>query len=114
MAALLYDSFLVFAIWMLIGYLIQLFPGVNARILMVVSYKSICGLPSIFANVFSACLLLLVLAKKRANSWYVSLRLRLKSESDYLTVRQVFRWLMAWPSFLLLESAIFGTILIKW
>ena len=34
MAALLYDSFLVFAIWMLIGYLIQLFPGVeNARII---------------------------------------------------------------------------------
>ncbi len=105
MAALLYDSFLVFAIWMLLGYLLQLFPGVeNARI---INGQLVTNL---YVDYFLFSLMFLSAAAFYCWFWLKSgqtlgmlaWRLRLKSISNYdLTLRQVFiRWLMAWPSFL--------------
>ncbi len=105
MAALLYDSFLVFAIWMLLGYLLQLFPGIeNARVIN----GQLVTNPYVDYFLF----LLMFLSAAAFYCWFwlksgqtlgmLAWRLRLKSKSNYdLTLRQVFiRWLMAWPSFL--------------
>ena len=104
-AALLYDCFLVFAIWMLIGYLLQLFPGVeNARVIngqlvtnLYVDYF-LFGLMFFSAAAFYCWFWL----KSGQTLGMLAWRLRLKSENkDDLTLRQVsIRWLMAWPSFL--------------
>ena len=106
MAALLYDSFLVFAIWMLIGYLIQLFPGVeNARIINGQLVTNLYVDYLLFSLMFfsAAAFYCWFWLKSGQTLGMLAWRLRLKSESDdYLTLRQVFiRWLTAWPSFLL-------------
>jgi len=106
MAALLYDSFLVFAIWMLIGYLIQLFPGVeNAKIINGHLVTNLYVDYLLFSLMFfsAAAFYCWFWLRSGQTLGMLAWRLRLKSESDdYLTVKQVFiRWLMAWPSFLL-------------
>ena len=106
MAALLYDSFLVFAIWMLIGYLIQLFPGVeNAKIINGHLVTNLYVDYLLFSLMFfsAAAFYCWFWLKSGQTLGMLAWRLRLKSESDdCLTVKQVFiRWLMAWPSFLL-------------
>ena len=106
MAALLYDSFLVFAIWMLIGYLIQLFPGVeNARIINGQLVTNLYVDYLLFSLMFfsAAAFYCWFWLKSGQTLGMLAWRLRLKSESDAdLTLRQVFiRWLTSWPSFLL-------------
>ena len=105
MAALLYDSFLVFAIWMLIGYLLQLFPGVeNAKIINGQLVTNLYVDYVLFSLMFfsAAAFYCWFWLNSGQTLGMLAWRLRLISGSnDELTLRQVFiRWLMAWPSFL--------------
>ena len=106
MAALLYDIFLVAAIWMLLGYILQLFTGVeNAQV--------INGEVITNPNIDNLLFLLMLLSSIAFYCWFwlrsgqtlgmLAWRIRLETMStEAINLRQVLiRWSAAWPSFLL-------------
>ena len=105
MAALLYDSFLVFAIWMLLGFIFQLFSGVghtqitDGQLEKNPYLSNLLFSLMIFSCVSFYCWFWL---KSGQTLGMLAWRLRLEAiSSNNLTIKQVFiRWLAAWPSFL--------------
>ena len=104
-AALLYDSFLVFAIWMLLGFIFQLFSGVghtqitDGQLEKNPYLSNLLFSIMIFSCVSFYCWFWL---KSGQTLGMLAWRLRLEAiSSNNLTIKQVFiRWLGAWPSFL--------------
>ena len=105
MAALLYDSFLVFAIWMLLGFIFQLFSGIghtqitDGQLEKNPYLSNLLFSLMIFSCVSFYCWFWL---KSGQTLGMLAWRLRLEAiSSNNLTIKQVFiRWLVAWPSFL--------------
>ena len=107
MAALLYDSFLVFAIWMLLGCIFQLFTGIGHTQIIDGQMRTNPYLSNllfslmIFSCVFFYCWFWL---KSGQTLGMLAWRLRLETvNGDSVTIQQVLtRWFIAWPSFLFL------------
>tara|TARA_B100000519_G_C14213608_1_gene423840 strand:+ start:172 stop:663 length:492 start_codon:yes stop_codon:yes gene_type:complete len=107
MAALLYDSFLVFAIWMLLGFIFQLFTGIGHTQITDGQLETNPYLSNllfsfmIFSCVSFYCWFWL---KSGQTLGMLAWRLRLETTSgNSLKTKQVLvRWLVSWPSFLFL------------
>ena len=107
MAALLYDSFLVFAIWMLLGFIFQLFTStghtrvIDAQLETNPYLSNLLFLLMIFSCFSFYCWFWL---KSGQTLGMLAWRLRLETISgNSLTIKQtLIRWFLAWPSFLLL------------
>ena len=105
MAALLYDVFLVAAIWMLLGYTFQLFTGVENT--QIIDGKVVTN-PNVDNLLFSLMLLSCVAfycwfwLKSGQTLGMLAWRLRLETlGANTLNLRQaLIRWCAAWPSFL--------------
>ena len=105
MAALLYDSFLVLAIWMLLGFIFQFFTGIGHTQITDGQLEKNSYLSNllfslmIFSCVSFYCWFWL---KSGQTLGMLAWRLRLETiNGDILTTQQVLvRWFIAWPSFL--------------
>ena len=107
MAALLYDSFLVFAIWMLLGFIFQLFTGIGHTQIIDGQIRTNPYLSNLlFSLMISSCVSFYCWfwLKNGQTLGMLAWRLRLETiNGDNITVQQVLtRWFIAWPSFLFL------------
>lgn len=104
LAALLYDGFLVFAIWMLIGLALQLIvgPGTNELVDGVVKTNPILDVVTFTLMVISASSFYLWFWQKSGQTLgMMSWRLKLVTEDNQLVgLKQgLLRFFLAWPSF---------------
>lgn len=109
LAALLYDGFLVVAIWFLLGYLMQLFVGPDTNRLVDGQVQTDPLLDSILFP-------MMVLSAIGFYTWFwmqsgqtlgmIAWRLRTEStQGGLINLRQaLLRWSLAWPAFLLLGA----------
>jgi uncharacterized RDD family membrane protein YckC len=112
LAALLYDGFLVAAIWMLIGFCIQFIAGPDTN-------KLIDGVVQTNPLVDAVTFSLMVLSASGFYIWFwsrsgqtlgmVSWRLKtLRTDNQLLTIPQAaLRFFLAWPAFFLLGAGYF-------
>lgn len=104
LAALLYDGFLVFAIWMLIGFVLQLVvgPGTNQLVDGVVKTDPILSAVTFVLMVASASGFYLWFWQKNGQTLgMMSWRLKLLTEDNQLVgfKQALLRYVLAWPSF---------------
>lgn len=112
LGALLYDSFLVSAIWMLLGYLVQLVsgPGANRLVDGRVQTDPVNDL-ILFALMVGSCLGFYVWFwhKSGQTLGMLAWRLRVIDEAGGSVGwnQAVLRWVLAWPAFFLLGLGYF-------
>lgn len=112
LAALLYDGFLVAAIWFVLGYVVQAFAGTDSNQLVDGQVQTDPVVDSILFLLMMGSALGFYLwfwIKSGQTLGMIAWRLRLESASGGLiTVPQgLLRWLLAWPSFFILGLGYF-------
>lgn len=112
LAALLYDAFLVAAIWMLLGYIVQLFfgPESNQVVGDRVETNPVQG-AILFSLMLGSCALFYCYFWIRSGQTLGMLAWRLRVEDgqgNNISARQaLLRFVLAWPAFLLLGLGYF-------
>ena len=109
LGALLYDSFLVAAIWMLLGFVVQMIAGIGTSVLVDGQVQTDPFLDKIiFCLMVSSSLgfYLWFWCKSGQTLGMLAWRIRLVDRQGRLVKpRQgLYRWLLAWPSFFLLGA----------
>lgn len=112
LAALLYDGFLVAAIWFVLGYVVQAFAGTDSNQLVDGQVQTDPVVDSILFLLMMGSALGFYLwfwIKSGQTLGMIAWRLRLETAGGGLiTVRQgLLRWLLAWPSFFMLGLGYF-------
>ena len=109
LGALLYDSFLVAAIWMLLGFIVQLIAGVGTSVLVDGRVQTDPFLDKVVfcLMVFSSLgFYLWFWCKSGQTLGMLAWRIKLVDrQGGLVNPRQgLYRWLLAWPSFFLLGA----------
>lgn len=109
LAALLYDSFLVVAIWFLLGYVVQFFSGAGSNQLVEGRVQTDPLVDTILFVLMVASALAFYLwfwVQSGQTLGMIAWRIRVESVTGGLItpLQGIIRWLLAWPAFFMLGA----------